>query len=152
LTTIGIRAEPSAFTFAIYDPTATNVVNIEEIRLPLAFTIPDRLKYARSNLLDVLREYGVEKAGVRITEPNAQRPNFERIQLEGVIQEAFASSTLTAYFVGQISSIAARLGRPRTELLPFIAGTQQYPGVSNWAKMSPHSREALLCAMAAVDA
>ena len=62
--TIGIRAAPKAVTFAIYDSASDAVQNVEEIKIPAAFSIPSSLKYVRSNILDVLREYNVEKAGV----------------------------------------------------------------------------------------
>lgn len=107
--TIGIRAGPGAVTFAVIDTKDNSVINVEKIKIPAAFERPDALKYVRSNLLDILREYHVEQAGIRVTESVADA-STERIQLEGVIQEAFASSELKAYYVGQISSISARLG------------------------------------------
>lgn len=138
-------------TFAIFDSDKQNVLNVEEIRIPAAFTVSEGLKYVRSNLLDVLREYAVVQAGVRVTEPNAQGMSVERIQIEGVVQEAFASSTVYAYYVGQISSIAARLGIKRNEFKPFTAGEKD-PGVENWSKHSSVEREAILCAMGAINA
>ena len=147
--TIGIRAAPGVVTFAVYDSDAAQVLNVEEIRIPLAFSTPDGLKYLRSNLLDVLREYKVEQAGVRTTEPSAQNPSVERIQIEGVIQETFASSELVGYYVGQVSSISARLGIERTAFKPLVAGETTYD-VENWIEMSPVQREAILCAIGAV--
>jgi hypothetical protein len=149
--TIGIRATPTTVTFAVFDADHDSIVNVEEIRIPAAFQIPAALKYVRSNLLDVLREYGVERAGVRVTEPNAQTMSIERIQIEGVIQEAFASSELQAYYVGQISSISKRLGIERTQFKPMIAGDED-PGIENWKKMSKEAREAILCAIGAKNA
>jgi hypothetical protein len=148
--TIGIRAAPTVVTFAVYDSDANMIVNIEEIKIPAAFARPDGLKYLRSNLLDVLREFKVERAGVRASEPSAQNPNVERIQIEGVIQEAFASSELSAYYVGHISSISSRLGIDRTAFKPFVDGAQDYP-VENWNEMSKIEREAVLCAIGAVN-
>jgi hypothetical protein len=148
--TIGIRAAPRVVTFAVYDSDAEAVLNVEEIKIPAAFSKPEGLKYARSNLLDVLREYRVERAGVRITEPNAD-PNIDRVQLEGVIQEAFASSDLAGYYVGQIASISARIGIPKTAFKPYVEGEENYP-VDNWAGMSREKREAVLTALGAVDA
>jgi hypothetical protein len=58
--TIGIRAAPSAVTFAVIDTDKNVVINVEKIRIPAAFETPDALKYIRSTLLDILREYGVE--------------------------------------------------------------------------------------------
>lgn len=147
--TIGIRVQPTAVWFAVYDNGNDAIVNVEAIKVPAAFETPDALKYVRSNLLDVIREYEVEHAGIRVTESNAQRINLERVQIEGVIQEAFASSTLTSYYIGQISSIAARLGLDRTDMKPLINGDAD-PGVENWSEMTDVEREAILCAKGAV--
>jgi hypothetical protein len=149
--TIGIRAAPTTVTFAVYDGDARLVLNVEEIKIPAALSTPDRLKYLRSNLLDVLREYKVVNAGVRITEPNAQSPSIERVQIEGVIQEAFASSDLAAYYVGQISSISKRLGIERQQFKPLVDGKEDY-GVEDWNLMNKDQREAILCAVGAVYA
>ena len=90
--TIGIRAAPGAVTFAVIDTDDNSVINVEKIKIPAAFETPDALKYVRSNLLDILREYQVERAGIRVTEAIADG-SAKRIQLEGVaLREAFASS------------------------------------------------------------
>jgi hypothetical protein len=148
--TIGIRASPKAVTFAIYDSTQKRVVNIEEIKVPAALATPDALKYIRCNLLDVLREFKVEKAGIRASEPNAQNPSIDRIHIEGVIQEAFASSNLQAYYIGHIATICYRLGIERTAFKPLVDGDKEYP-VENWQSLSKEEREALLSAIGAVN-
>jgi hypothetical protein len=148
--TIGIRAAPKSVTFAIYDAEAQRLINVEDIKVPLAFATPDALKYIRNNLLDVLREYQVFRAGVRVTEPNAQRPNIERIQIEGVIQEAFASSPLQYYYVGQISSISAKIGIERSDFKKYINGQLNFEEVENWNSLSENQKEAVFCALGAV--
>jgi Holliday junction resolvasome RuvABC endonuclease subunit len=148
--TIGIRAAPKVVTFAVYDSTSRTVINVEEIKIPAAFSLPDRLKYVRSNLLDVLREYKVERAGIRETEPAAQSSSIERVQIESVIQEAFASSELKGYYVGQIASISARIGIDRSEFKPLVDGSREYD-VENWTTMTTVGREAVLCAVGAVN-
>lgn len=149
--TIGIRAAPTTVTFAVYDSDKREVVNVEEIKIPAAFSTPDALKYLRCNLLDVLREYKVAKAGIRASEPSAQHSSIERIQIEGVIQETFASSDLTAYYVGHISSISSRAGIVRTDFKLLVSGEKDN-GIDNWKNMSVVEREALLCAVGAVNA
>jgi len=135
-------------TFVVYESSSEEVLNIEDIRIPTAFAAPDALKYIRNNLLDILREYGVERAGIRTTESNAQSMNITRIQIEGVVQEAFASSALKGYYVGQISSISARLKIDRPDFKKYIDGTKDW-GVENWASLTKEQREALLCAIGA---
>lgn len=149
--TIGIRAAPKAVTFAVYDTGDARVLNIEEIKIPAAFPTPEALKYVRSNLLDILREYEVEKAGIRVTEAAAQGLSIERVQIEGVIQEAFASSDLGGYYVGQISSISSRIGIDRARFKLLVAGEEAWE-VDGWDKMSKEGREALLCAVGAARA
>ncbi|WP_197714090.1 hypothetical protein [Ferriphaselus amnicola] len=123
-------------------------MNTEDIRIPIAFRTPDALKYIRNNLLDILREYSIERAGIRTTEPNAQSPSIARIQIEGVVQEAFASSQLNSYYIGQISSISARLNIDRVDFKRYVDGQLDWP-VENWADLSKEQREALLCAIGA---
>ncbi|WP_298921735.1 hypothetical protein [uncultured Roseobacter sp.] len=146
--TIGIRARPSSVVYAVVDTADGNIVNLDEIVVPLAFDTPDALKYVRSNFLDIIREYDVQQAGIRATEPNSQRMNIQRLQIEGVIIEAFASSPLKGYYVGHISSIASRLGRTRTDLKPMIDGDIAFD-VDDWENMSKEEREAVLCALGA---
>src|SRR4030095_1282909 len=95
--TIGLRAAPRSVTFVVYDTEEHRLINVEEIRAPAAFDVPDALKFLRNNLLEVLREYKTEQAGIRLTEPIAKSPSLDRIQVEAVMQEAFASSTLRTY-------------------------------------------------------
>jgi hypothetical protein len=148
--TIGIRAAPKNITFVIYDSDTKSIINAEDVKVPLAFEIPDALKYIRNNLLDILREYQVSRAGIRITEPTAQRISVERIQIEGVIQEAFASSLLEHYYVGQISSISSRIGIDRGDFKKYINGSLNFEGVDNWDSLSQPQREATFCALGAI--
>ena len=148
--TMGIRAKPGEVTFAVYDVDAGTLINVEIIKIPKALSTPDALKYVRNNILDVIREYSIAHAGLRVTESSAQSKNVERIEIEGVIQEAFASSELTSYYVGHISSISSRLGIPRTDFKPLVAGEREYD-VEHWATMSAAERESVLCAVGAVN-
>lgn len=150
--TIGFRADPNGVTFVVFDSEANALVNAETILIPKALPNPEALKYVRNNVLDVLEEYGVERAGIRITESAAQRPSIRRLELEGVIQEAFASSTLRGYYSGQIASISRRVGIPREHFKPLVNGEENYQAVQNWMDLSQHEREATLAAIGALHA
>lgn len=150
--TMGIRAAPTSLTFAIMDSEKQRIVNVEEIKIPAAFGWPEALKYVRSSLLDTLRIYGVEAAGVRTSEPSARSYSIERIQIEGVIQEAFASSLLGKYFTGPISVAAAVLGIDRKKFKPMVKEAKNDFGVDGWKEMSEAAREAVLYALGAANA
>lgn len=150
--TLGIRVRPGEVTFAVFDGGIRSLLNVEIIKIPKALTTPDALKYVRNNVLDVIREYAIERAGIRVTESSAQSMNVARIEIEGVIQEAFASSCLNKYYVGQIASIARRLGFPRADFKPYVTNERIFAGVDGWADLTQEAREAVLTAIGAEHA
>jgi hypothetical protein len=150
--TIGIRASPNDVTFVIFDTEQRALVNVEKILIPRALEVPDALKYVRNHILDVLREYAVERGGIRVTESSAQQSNVRRIELEGVIQEAFASSHLQRYYCGQIASISARVGFERTMFKLLVGGEVDLDLVDNWSELDKEAREAVLTAIGAEHA
>lgn len=149
--TIGIRAAPKEVTFAIYDAKGCAIINVEIIKIPAALHWPESLKYLRSNLLDILREYSVERAGIRLAETNAQSVNYDRIHIEGVIQEAFASSDLSGYFAGPIATIAKRVGVERTAIKKMVDDGSNHFDIEGWDKLSDKQREAVLTAIGAAN-
>lgn len=148
VTTIGFRATPTDVRFAVFDADQQLVINVEVLRIPTAFSGPEGLKFVRSNVLDIMREYQVDFAGIRTTEPSAQTIDLRRVQVEGVIQEAFASSTLKGFYAGPIAVIAHRLGIDRTRFKPMVAGDNDLQ-VQGWADMASNAREAVLAAIGA---
>jgi hypothetical protein len=150
--TLGIRAKPNAITIAIYDTEEECIINIEDIKIPNALPTPEALKYVRNNVLDVLREYDIQKAALRIVESTSRTLVIRRLEIEGVIQEAFASSMLASYFCGQIASISAKLGMERSDFKRYVDGELNYDGVENWNELTKEQREAALTAFGAEHA
>lgn len=146
---IGVRASPTEVIYCVFDSNKNVIINIGKINIPKSLGVPEQLKHIRLNLLDVLREYEVLEAGIRILEPTAQSVSIERVQIEGVIQEAFASSNVKSYYVGQISSISSRVGIDRTQFKPLVEGETSLDGFENWNDLSKTEREAALCAIGA---
>lgn len=146
---LGIRVAPKQVTFSIVENNNEQVINIESLKVPAALSAPETLKYIRYNILDIIREYDVEHAGIRTIESSSQRRSIERIQIEGVIQEAFASSPVKDYYVGQISNISKRAKIRRTDFKKYIDGDLDYERIENWKDLSREQREATLCALGA---
>ncbi|MGF6706951.1 hypothetical protein [Pseudomonas frederiksbergensis] len=146
---IGVRASPTEVIYCVFDSNKNLIINIGKINIPKSLGVPEQLKHIRLNLLDVLREYEVLEAGIRVLEPTAQSVSIERVQIEGVIQEAFASSNVKSYYVGQISSISSRVGIDRTQFKPLVEGETSLDGFENWHDLSKTEREAALCAIGA---
>lgn len=149
---IGFRVQPKVVTFAIYDSESAEIINIETIGVPEALYVPERLKYIRNNVLDILKEYKIKRAGIKITEPNAQTINLLRVQIEGVIQEAFASSELEKYVAAHISTLSSLLEIQRIDFKKYIDNELTYTQVENWGTLKPIEREAVLSAIGAINA
>lgn len=145
---IGLRTEPKKVTFAIYDSEEEVIINLEKLIIPKSLDVPEQLKFIRLNLLDIIREYKIDVAGIRITESNAQTVNIDRIQIEGVIQEAFASSSINSYFIGQISSISSKLGFDRLDFKKYIDNSLEYD-LEGWTGLSKEEKEAIFVAIGA---
>lgn len=150
--TLGIRVKPNAVVIAVYDSDENSIINVEDIKIPKALPPPEALKYVRNSILDILREYEIQKAGLRIIESNSKTIVIRRLEIEGVIQEAFASSTLSSYFCGQISKISAKLSMVRADFKKYVDGELEYKRVENWAKFDKEQREAVLTALGAIHA
>lgn len=146
---IGFRVNPKAVTFAVYDAQEEQIINVEQLRVPGALSLPEQLKYIRFSVLDIMREFEVEVAGIRETESSAGSPHTTRLQIEAVIQEAFASSDLIRYRIGQIASIAKWLEFPRADFNKYRDGALNYEAVENWKTLNAEQREAVLVAIGA---
>jgi len=150
--TLGIRVAPKKVTFVVFDSNEQNIVNVEGIVVPKAMETPEQLKYVRNTVLDIIREYDVARAGIRIAETVARGVPVERYALEGVIQEAFASSQLQGYFCGQIASIAKKLNLKRDVLKKHLDGESDYEPIQGWMDHSKEEREAIAAALGAANA
>jgi hypothetical protein len=149
---IGIRVTPSTLYFSIvsFEDEVLEIVIVDKINNPKALSIPEQLKFIRNTLCDIINEFNISNACIRITESNAQSINIPRIYIEGVIQELFASSTIEKYYVGQISSISANLGIDRASFKPFAEGRENFIGIDKWNSFLLEERESLMSAISAL--
>ncbi|MFC1023966.1 hypothetical protein ACFGZH_05405 [Pasteurella multocida] len=146
---LGIRVSPKNIYFSIFNSNEQEFKNIEKIIVPQALIIPEQLKYIRNTILDLLREYHIEKAGIKITEGNAQSISIERLYIEGVIQETFASSQIVSYKTLMLSGIASRLKTNSKELKKYIENKPNNTGIEmNISEFNKEEIEAMLVAVA----
>lgn len=150
---IGIRVSPTCIYFSIVlmENEELEIVAIDRINNPKALNTPEQLKFIRNTLGDIINEFSITNACIRVTESNAQSINILRIYIEGVIQELFASSTIISYYIGQISNISSNLGIERAKFKPIAEGSEIYAGIENWEKYKLEERESLLAAISALN-
>lgn len=150
---IGIRVTPSTIYFSIISTDGKNlkIILVDKINNPKALKVPEQLKFLRNTLCDIINEFDIDKACIRITESIAQTPNILRIYIEGVIQELFASSTIKKYYIGQISSISSKLGFDKNQFKLYSEGKQSYLDMDKWNGFSLEERESIMSAISAIN-
>lgn len=156
MVSIGFRVSPTKVTFAIVQGTQAQgftLLNASAVFIPPALETPRKLQFIRTTLLDVMDEYAVTRAGLRLGEATAQQRNPFRLNLEGVVQELLASSGVERFVAGPIATIAGLLGhRDRTVVKQLISGERTPAYAMQWDALSTDEREAVLMAVAAVSA
>ncbi|HFI1960083.1 TPA: hypothetical protein ACW96C_004414 [Yersinia enterocolitica] len=148
---LGVRAAPKVASFVVYCNEDGTLKCVDVIKIPLTLSTPEKLKYVRNNILDILREYNVSIACIRISESNSQNLNIERLYIEGVIQEAFSSSNVKSYYTLRKQGIYSRIGISASEFEDAIKGKLKVRGVDT-SLYDTSTNEAILAALAVGDA
>lgn len=151
-TSIGIRVKPDCIIYSIIQENHEDkeIILVDKVNVPIALEVPEQLKFIRSTFLDIIYENKVNRACIRITESMAQKPSIERINIEAIIQELIASSTVEKYFVGQISNISARLGIARENFKKIIE-SKECDFIDEWSTFNKEEKESLLAALSAFN-
>ncbi len=149
---IGFRAAPTQVTYAIVDGDggAYNIITVEALPVPAALLPPNQLHFLRTVLLDVMRDFRVVRAGLRLAEMTPGGADPFRTNVEGVLQELLASSQVRWYFSGRKDRLASLLTLERKQVTRLIDGDEAPPYAADWGTYDKASREAILAACAAI--
>lgn len=157
--TIGLRVySNSKIYYCILEQTSTgnlNYLDISHVNVPKSLIWPEALNFIRNTILDILIEYQVDKAIIRICEFGFMLNTklIERNYIEGVLQETIASSSVEKFLAGQISEFAPLLSIPRSDFKKYTSAqlTFKLPTSLDWNKFSLEERETILTANAAIN-
>jgi hypothetical protein len=147
---IGFRVSPNEVVFTVVESTDRDEVEYydpQTLVVPAALDGPDLLRFVRTNLLDVLNLYDVDRAVVKTADFHRSRSsNTTRTHLEGVIQEAVASSRAEAYLAGATPKLAPRLDLSSGAFKDYKNGDRQFADLPDWNDWSAAERESVLAA------
>ena len=153
MTSLGIRVTPGAVYYAIIK-TEDNIVVLsicDKVNVPKALTVPEQLKFLRDTFLDIIYENDVKNACIRVIETNAQSFDYHRVQIEGVLQEMIASSTIERYYLGRIASMSNKLGIESRAFTPLLSA-DVCDFFSEWNDIkNKEKREAMLASYSALN-
>lgn len=130
---------------------------MSSLLVPKALEKPEQLNYTRNTILDIFHEYDVARAGIRVAEYTGQVANafnIERYYLEGIIQEAVASSSIEKYVAGQISTLTTVLNIPREDFKKYSEGDMTFPDLPNevnWGALELEQRESIIVCHCALN-
>lgn len=154
MTTIGLRATPSEIYYAIIEKDDNGVISIlscSKLIIPLSLIFPEQLNFVRKSFKDIILEYSVENAGIRITESTARSISIQRISFEAILQELLSNSSVMKYFIGQISNISSKIGFSREKFKPLLVKNAEFDMVENWNQYDVTCKEAILVGLASLN-
>lgn len=144
---LGVRVSPSVASFIVYCTESQSLVCSDVINIPCTLDTPEKLKYVRNNILDILMFYNVDIASIRVTEANSQNMSIDRLYIEAVIQEAFSSSEVKKYFTIRKSGIRSGLGVSEAEYKKLLKSEMSIYDIDN-SPFTQETNEAMMAALA----
>lgn len=151
---IGIRVEPTEIYYSIieFENNGFKFKN-QKLILPKALKrdTPRLLSYIRTSLFSIICEYDIKNAGIRTAEGSAKNLNIFRINIEGVVQELFADSTIQNYVAGTYTSFASRIGTTSTIVKENCDGKRNDLQIAGWEKFNKSFRECIFAALSSAQ-
>lgn len=149
--TIGLRAEPNAFSWAVAEGTLQIPVLVasDRIQVPANYAIAEGLLFLRERLLPVLDQYKVTVAGLRTPEGlvKANESIRARLRVEGVLLSSCSEKGLETT-QGPLATLSSLLGIKSAKLL---LSSDDFRGVE-FGKLSKEKREAVLMSISLLKA
>lgn len=132
-----------------------NFLTIDHINVPLAMNEPERLNYIRNTIIDIIAEYEINNALVRVKESlyNVSKLDIERFYIEGVLLESLAGSTVSEYRLGQIATIASLINIDRKDFKKFADNEKEFDNIPDnmeWSEISKEERESIMACHASL--
>jgi hypothetical protein len=153
MNSLGIRVTSSTIFFSVYNKENKTIIS-ERQALP-ELDLPKKLKQIREDFLVFITKHNITNVGMKIAEKNALSINLERIAIEGVLQEAIASSNIQSYSIYTLQSIAKSFGIKGKDFKPLATDAELFQKfiaekiTQSNLRTNNEQREAILLAIAA---
>jgi hypothetical protein len=144
--TIGLRAEPRAFNWAVAEGSLQIPVLVKSNRteVPANYGTADGLFFLRQRLQGILTEYRATHSGLRTPEGMARNSESlrARLRVEGILLSTCSEAGLETT-QGPLATLSSLLGVKSAKTL---LSSDEYRGVE-FGKLSNERREAILMAV-----
>lgn len=159
MASIGIRVTPNEIFYSIVEneEEGYDIISVSSIKIPKALDTPCKLSYARNTMGTIIKQYKINNAGIKLIEGNARSSfnsnTFFRLNLEGVIQELFANSSVEKYLLGVASNISSILNiksKPVKEMVVDLGIDDDFK-TDDEKKLNDENKESIVVAIAALS-
>lgn len=156
MNTIGLRVTPNEIYYAItsQEEETFDILKCSKLVIPVALNIPEQLAFIRTSLISIISEYKITHAGLRIAESNSQfdKKAIFRLNVEGVIQEVFANSTIEKYACCNIAILSGLLEEDRTSIKKYMEKSkvkrEVFAEINDWLSYKKEECETIVVATA----
>ncbi len=156
---IGLRVySNSKIYYTIINETEDEYIYLttSHLKIPIALNEPERLNYVRNTLLDIIDEYNIESALIRVQELmyGVTETTIQRFYVEGVILETLAGGNISNYKLGKIATITSLLKIEPGDFKEFADNVKQFdllPDDLSWKDFCLEERESILACHASLN-
>ncbi len=156
---IGIRVySNSKIYYSIINETDDEYVylTISHLNIPLALNEPERLNYVRNTLLDIIDEYNIDSAVIRVQELmyGVNESTVQRFYVEGVILETLAGGDISSYKMGKIATLTSLLKIEPGAFKEYADNVKKFellPEDLDWKGYCLEERESILACHASLN-
>jgi hypothetical protein len=156
---IGLRVySNSKIYYTIINETVDEYIYLttSHLKIPLALNEPERLNYVRNTLLDIIDEYSIESAVIRVQELmyGVNETAIQRFYVEGVILETLAGGNISNYKMGKIATLTSLLKIESGAFKEYADNTKVFellPDDLDWKKYCLEERESILACHASLN-
>ena len=156
---IGLRVySNSKIYYTIINETDDEYIYLttSHLKIPIALNEPERLNYVRNTLLDIVDEYNIESALIRVQELmyGVTETTIQRFYVEGVILETLAGGNISNYKLGKIATITSLLKIEPGDFKIFADNVKHFdllPDDLSWKDFCLEERESILACHASLN-
>ena len=156
---IGLRVySNSKIFYTIIDETKDEYIYLttSHLKIPLALNEPERLNYVRNTLIDIIDEYNIDSAVIRVQELmfSVNDTAIQRFYVEGVILETLAGGNISKYKMGKITTLQSLLKIEQGSFKEYTDNIREFellPEELSWQDFSLEERESILACHAALN-
>lgn len=152
---IGLRVTPKEVFYSIIEKNddKEEILSISSIKVPKSLKEPEQLENIRSILITIIEQYKISRGAIKVIESNtASRisdSTIFRLNIEGIIKEVFASSSIEKYLLGRANNVSAIFNSKCKKVVDLANGLGLESGTTDKGnKITGNYKEAIVVALA----